>query len=69
MEALGRVHPLHRDYTQWLQMEEKERELHRRGMADVYIAVAERFEHSAIFVHPNPGTFEECTRLIHRIRE
>ena len=69
MEALGRVHQLHRNYNQWLQMEEKERELHRGDMADVYIAVAERFEHSAIFVHPNPGTFEECARLIPRIRE
>src|ERR1035437_8124994 len=30
MEAFGRVHPSHRNYDQWLQMEEKERDLHRR---------------------------------------
>ena len=41
MEAFGRVHPLHRDYSQWLQMEEKERQLHRHDMADLYIATAE----------------------------
>jgi uroporphyrinogen decarboxylase len=69
MEAFGRVHPLHRDYSQWFQMEEKERELHRRDMAEIYIAIAERYEHSAIFVQPNPGTFEECARLIELIRE
>jgi uroporphyrinogen decarboxylase len=69
MEALGRVHPLHRDYGQWLQMEEKERQLHRRDMADIFIAVAERYEHSAVFVHPNPGNFDECARLIEIIRE
>jgi uroporphyrinogen decarboxylase len=69
MEAFGRVHPLHRDYQQWLQMEEKERELHRRDMADLYIATAERYEHSAIFVHPNPNIFEECVRLLELIRE
>lgn len=69
MEAFGRVHPLHRDYSQWLQMEEKERELHRRDMADLFIATAERYEHSAIFVHPNPGNFDECARLIAIIRE
>jgi uroporphyrinogen decarboxylase len=69
MEAFGKVHPLHRDYSQWLQMEEKERQLHRQDMADIFIATAERYEHSAIFVHPNPGTFEECTRLIDLIRE
>ncbi|RPI33619.1 MAG: hypothetical protein EHM70_05475, partial [Chloroflexota bacterium] len=69
MEAFGKVHPLHRDYSQWSQMEEKERELHRQDMADIYISTAERYEHSAIFVHPNPGTFEECARLIEIIRE
>lgn len=69
MEAFGRVHPLHRDYSQWIQMEEKERQLHRHDMADVYIATAERYDHSAIFVHPNPGNFEECARLIELIRE
>lgn len=69
MEAFGKVHPLHRDYRQWLQMEEKERELHRRDMADLYIATAERYEHGAIFVHPNPDTFDECTRLVEIIRQ
>jgi hypothetical protein len=28
-------------------------------MADIYIATAERYEHSAIFLHPNPGSEEE----------
>jgi uroporphyrinogen decarboxylase len=69
MEAFGKVHPLHRDYRQWLQMEESERQLHRRDMADLYIAIAERYEHSAIFVHPNPYTFEECARLVEIIRQ
>ena len=69
MEAFGRVHPSHRAYHQWEQMEENERELHRRDMADLYIATAERFDHSAIFMHPNPGTFEETLRLVDIIRE
>jgi len=50
-------------------MKESERELHLRDMADLYIATAERFEHSAIFLHPNPNT-DDCTlRLIDLIRE
>jgi uroporphyrinogen decarboxylase len=69
MEALGKVHPLQRDYRQWSQMEDKERELHRRDMAQTFIATAERYEHSAIFVHPNPGRREETQRLIELIRE
>jgi uroporphyrinogen decarboxylase len=69
MEAFGRVHPLHRDYRQWMQMEEKERCLHRADMAETYIATAERFEHSAIFLHPNPNSLEEALSLIDRVRE
>ena len=30
MEAFGKVHPSQRNYAQWSQMEEKERQLHRR---------------------------------------
>ncbi|MCF7688521.1 MAG: uroporphyrinogen decarboxylase family protein [Cephaloticoccus sp.] len=69
MEAFGRVHPSHRNYDQWLQMEEKERELHRRDMAELYIATAERYEHSAIFIHPNPAGMEELQRMVDLIRE
>ena len=69
MEAFGKVHPSHRNYEQWLQMEERERQLHREDMADLYLATAERYEHSAIFLHPNPGTLEETIRLIDLIRE
>ncbi len=69
MEAFGQLHPSQRHYGQWDQMEEKERELHRDDMADLYVRTAERYEHSAIFLHPNPGTFDETVRLIHKVRE
>lgn len=69
MEAFGRVHPSHRQYSQWNQMEEKERQLHREDMADLYIKTAERYEHSAIFLHPNPGDLDETCRLIDIVRE
>jgi len=69
MEAFGKVHPSHRAYSQWAQMEEKERQLHRQDMAEAFLLTAERFEHSAIFLHPNPGTEEETMRLISLIRE
>jgi len=69
MEAFGRVHPSHRNYGQWLQMEEKERDLHRRDMADLYIVTAEHFEHSAIFIHANPANPEELRRMADLIRE
>ena len=55
MEAIGRIHPLHRDYSQWYQMSAAERRLHLVDMAKAYIETAEKYHHSAIFVHPNPG--------------
>jgi uroporphyrinogen decarboxylase len=69
MEAFGKVHPSHRHYGQWKQMSEAERQLHRNEMADIYITTAERYEHSAIFLHPNPGDEEETCRLIDLIRQ
>ena len=54
LEAFRKVHPSHRNYQQWDQMEERERQLHREDMAQLYIDTAERFQHSAIFLHPNP---------------
>jgi uroporphyrinogen decarboxylase len=69
MEAFGKVHPSHRHYGQWFQMEEKERQLHRQEMAEIYVRTAERFEHSAIFMHPNPDSVDETIRQIDLIRE
>ena len=69
MEAFGKVHPSHRQYGQWFQMTEKERQLHRKDMARIFIDTAERYEHSAIFLHPNPSGIEECLKLIDCVRE
>jgi uroporphyrinogen decarboxylase len=69
MEAFGKVHPDHRDYSQWIQMQESERQAHRQDMADLHIAIAERYEHSAIFLRPNPRNVEETLRLVDLIRE
>lgn len=69
MEALGKIHTSQQAFDQWGQMEEKERQLHREYNADLFIQTAEKYEHSAIFLHPNPGSFEETRRLIDIIRE
>ncbi|MCM8786012.1 MAG: uroporphyrinogen decarboxylase family protein [Candidatus Omnitrophica bacterium] len=69
MEAFGKVHPSHRNYSQWYQMTEKERQLHRKDMAEIYIKTAETFHHDAIFLHPNPADTEETIRLIDLVRE
>jgi len=68
MEAFGKVHPSHRSYSQWDQMSDKERDLHRQDMAALYVDTAERYEHSAIFVHPNPNTPEEQEKQIEAVR-
>jgi uroporphyrinogen decarboxylase len=70
MEEFGRVHPSHRNYAQWDQMSESERALHRRDMADLFVSTARRFDHSAVFLHPNPrDRVEELVRLATIVRE
>ena len=69
MEAFGKVHPSHRSYHQWFQMTEHERELHREDMAGVFIATAERYEHSAIFLHHPLNDLDEYQRLVDVVRE
>jgi uroporphyrinogen decarboxylase len=55
MEAFGKVHPIHRNLMQWNQMSEKERTLQRYDIAELYVNIARRFEHSAIFFQPPQG--------------
>ena len=73
MEAFGRVHPSQRRYGQWGQMSERERDLHRRDIADLYVQTARRFEHAAIFFHEPGGwgdqTDAETMRCLDLIRE
>jgi len=69
MEAFGKVHPSHRYYNQWNQMSYPEKKLHIEDMADIYIRTAQRYDHSAIFIHPNPGGFENVQWLLETIRE
>lgn len=69
MEAFGKVHPEHRNYGQWNQMSFAERKLHMNEMADIYIETAKRYDHSAIFIHPNPWDVENTQWLLETIRE
>ncbi|MBQ3087080.1 MAG: hypothetical protein IJC45_07080 [Clostridia bacterium] len=69
LEAIGKIHPSQQRFDQWSQMSRTEQDLHIAYMADSYIEIAEKYHHSAIFVHPNPGDFENTLRLLACIRE
>ncbi len=69
MELIGKVHTSQRCYNQWHQMTLIERELQLQDMAECFIRPAEIFNHSAIFVHPNPADFDSVKRLLEIIRE
>ena len=69
LEAVGRLHAEQRNYSQWNQMSEKEKSLQMDDMAQTYIDVAEKYHHSAIFVHPNPWDDENIIRILETIRE
>lgn len=69
MEAIGRIHPIHRNYAQWYQMSRAEQKLHLKDMALSYIEIAEKYDHSAIFVHPNPSPIGDLPDDIQATRE
>ena len=76
MESIGKIHPSHRNYEQWNQMSYAEQKLHINDMADVYIEIAKKYDHSAIFVQPDkelylgrPANLEVTQWLLETIRE
>lgn len=69
MEVLGRVHPQHRDYSSWNQMEEKERRLHIDDMAHCFVDIAKKYQHDAIFVQSDIERPEITVPLLKRIDE
>ncbi|MCC6680013.1 MAG: hypothetical protein IT445_03830 [Phycisphaeraceae bacterium] len=68
MEVFGKVHPEHRMDHQWLQMTQHERNLHIADLAQLYIDIAERYEHDAILLNPRPREPEMFMALIDEIR-
>ena len=70
MEAFGRVHPTQRNYAQWDQMTERERTLHRRDVADLYVATCRRFGLAGMLIQ-SPGGWQEADTqgAIEHIRE
>lgn len=69
MESIGKVHPQHRDFGQWNQMSYSEQKLHINEIAGIYVDIAKKYDHSAIFVQPYPGGVENMQWLLETIRE
>ena len=62
MEAFGRVHPMQRSYDQWEQMSRKEQQLHIEDIATLYVDIARKYDHCAIFFQHVRGWDEEAHR-------
>jgi uroporphyrinogen decarboxylase len=71
MEAFGRVHPLHRHFRQWAQMSERERDLHRKDVADLHVATARTYGHAGIFFHHESLGWgeDDLRRSLEHVRE
>ncbi|MCL2513070.1 MAG: hypothetical protein FWF08_04130 [Oscillospiraceae bacterium] len=69
MESFGKIHPSQRKYGQWDQMSASEKKAHINDIADTHIMAAEKYHHSAIFIHANPGDHDNFVRLAEAIRE
>jgi len=50
-ESFGKIHPSQRHYLQWNQMSLSEKKWHINDVADTFLMTAEKYHHSAIFVH------------------
>ncbi len=68
-EAVGKISHANLTFPQWMQMSQKERNMLIDYSTDCFIEVAEKYHHSAIFVHPNPDDFDNTIRFLERIRE
>ena len=68
MELLGKVHPTHRRFTQWDQMSQAEQAYQIADAGEVYIAIAQHYSHSAIFIQPIAGQPESVLEMARHIR-
>lgn len=71
MEAFRKVHPEHRVFLQWDQMSKREQKIQIEDIAKTYIAYAEKYHHSAIFVQIDTGDmryFDRTVRILDEIR-
>lgn len=68
MEAFGKVHPSHRRFDQWDQMSSNEQALQIADQARLFVETAERFEHDAILLRPNPARTTDAQRLVEEVR-
>lgn len=69
MEAFGKVHPTHRNYSQWNQMSSNEKLLHIEDIAGIYVKTAVEYGHSAIFVQSDPSDYEQTAPVLEQIRK
>ncbi len=69
MEKFNKVHPMHRNYSQWIQMSEHEKEIIRKDIAQIHLDVAQAYGHSAIFIHSTINTLDEIEKIAALINE
>ena len=68
MEVFCKVHPCHRNFSQWNQMSAREKDLQIKDLADIHIDIAEKYGHSAIFVQSPLNSYEVLASIFESIR-
>ncbi|MBE6903754.1 MAG: hypothetical protein E7480_04010 [Ruminococcaceae bacterium] len=70
MESIGKVHPTHRGFGQWNQMSTKEKLAQIKDAASVYVDIAKKYDHSAIFIQgPIHDDIDTYVELINQVNE
>ncbi len=69
MEAFGKIHPRYRNLYCFSQLTAKEQKMQMRDVAQLYVDIAEKYEHSGIFVQDISGDFDMKRRVLEEIRD
>lgn len=69
MEAFGKVHPGHRKYHNWHQMSRKEKSAHLMDMAQLYVDIAQKYDHSAILLVGDIRGLDALREILEDIRQ
>lgn len=68
MEAFGKVHPRYRNLYCFSQMTPKEQRMQLRDVAQVYVDIAEKYQHSCIFVQDISSNYDMKRGVLEEIR-
>ncbi len=69
MQAFNKIHPMYHSVGPWGQLDTQEKQMHFDYIANVYVDIAEKYEHSAIMACTRAFPVDEYIEVLKVIRE